>query len=180
MAKGQRRVASDKSEIVARIPRACMDETTAVEFFEEMRWGETGPCCSSCGSVNVYKMRDRKTGGRNKRFLWRCKDCSKQYTVRIETVYEDSPIPLRHWAYAFWKACSSKKGGSALQIKRETRLTYKSALFMMHRIRYAMAPRVRSVLPKLGGDGELIEADTTSSAANPAFAKRTLDQRKVS
>jgi transposase-like protein len=167
MATGQDKVASDKSEIVAKLPRACMDETAAVEFFEEMRWGDTGPCCPLCGSTNVYQMRDRQTGERNKRFLWRCKDCLKQYTVRINTVYEDSPIPLRHWVYAFWKACSSKKGVSALQIKRETGLTYKSALFLMHRIRYAMAPRARTPQPKLGGDGQILEADTTFVGGKP-------------
>ena len=84
-------------------------------------------------------MTDRKTDERSKRFLWLCKGCKRQYTVRVGTVYEDSRIPLRHWCYAFWKACSSKKGVSALQIKRETGLTYKSALFLMHRIRWAMA-----------------------------------------
>src|ERR1700687_4267575 len=167
MAKGQRAVASDKSDMVSKLPRACMDEIAAVEFFEEMRWGETGPCCPLCGSVNVYQMRDRKTGERNKRFLWRCKDCLKQYTVRIWTVYEDSPIPLRCWAFAFWKACSSKKGVSALQIKRETGFSYKSALYLMHRIRHAMAPRHGDVLPKLGGDGEIIEADTTFVGGKP-------------
>ncbi len=168
MAKGQRRVAEDKSAIIARLPRACsMDETASVEFFEEQRWGETGPCCLLCGSIAVYKMTDRKTRERNKRFLWRCRDCQKQYTVRINTVYEDSPIPLRHWAYAFWKACSSKKGVSALQIKRETGLSYKSALFMMHRIRHAMAPRFRDPQPKLGGDDQIIEADTTYVGGKP-------------
>jgi transposase-like protein len=139
MAKGQRRVASDKSGIVAALPRACADEQAAVDFLEEQRWSETGPCCPRCGDTDVYKMTDRKTGERSRRFLWLCKGCKRQYTVRTGTVYEDSRIPLKHWCYAFWKACSSKKGVSALQIKRETGLTYKSALFLMHRIRWAMA-----------------------------------------
>ena len=142
-----------------------MDETAAVEFFEEQRWGETEPCCPLCGSVAVYKMTDRKTGERNKRFLWRCRDCQKQYTVRINTVYEDSPIPLRHWAYAFWKACSSKKGVSALQIKRETGLTYKSALFMMHRVRFAMAEDWKGQ-PKLSGT---VETDETYVGGKPRY-----------
>jgi transposase-like protein len=132
MAKGQRKVASDKSPIVAALPHACQDETAAVEFLEAQRWAETGPCCPRCGDTVVYQMKDRITGERNKRFLWRCKGCQKQYTVRVGTVYEDSAIPLKHWCYAFWAACSSKKGVSALQIKRQTGLTYKSALFLMH------------------------------------------------
>jgi hypothetical protein len=69
---------------------------------------------------------------------------------------EDSPIPLRHWCYAFWAACAGKKGVSAMQIQRQTGLSYKSALFMMHRIRYAMTPSVNP--PKLDG---VVEADET-------------------
>ncbi|MFN2526575.1 MAG: IS1595 family transposase, partial [Actinomycetota bacterium] len=135
-----RPVATSKSELVAKLPRACSDELAAVEFMEEQRWGDE-PSCPRCGVVGeCYKMTDRKTGERSKRFLWRCRACGEQYTVRLGTIMEDSPIPLRHWCYAFWAACSSKKGVSAKQIERMTGVTYKSALFMMHRIRWAMAP----------------------------------------
>lgn len=132
-------VGGDKSDIVAQIPMACADEDAAVEFFESVRFGDS-PFCprEGCGSLNVYQMKNRQ-GERNERYLWRCRDCGRQFTVRIGTVMEDSPIPLRHWAYAFWAACSSKKGVSALQIKRQTGLSYKSALFLMHRIRFAMS-----------------------------------------
>jgi transposase-like protein len=163
MAKGQGKVASNKSAIVAALPRACQDETAAVEFFEEQRWAVTGPCCPRCGDTDVYKMADRATGKRNKRFLWRCKGCQGQYTVRFGTVYEDSPIPLRHWCHAFWKACSGKKGVSALQIKRETGLSYKSALFLMHRIRWAMAENYAGQ-PKLSG---IVEANETFVGGKP-------------
>jgi len=132
-------IAKDKSDIVRNLPKACSDETAAVEFLESQRWGDH-PACPHCGSLDIYQMKARD-GGRNKRFLWKCKEkeCAKQFTVRVGTVFEDSLIPLRHWCFAFWAACSSKKGVSALQIKRQTGLSYKSALFMMHRIRYAMA-----------------------------------------
>ncbi len=126
-----------QDKIIQRIPRACSDEHYAVLFLEAQRWGDS-PTCPHCESENVYQMKDRE-GNRNKRYLWLCKDCGKQYTVRIGTVFEDSRIALRHWCYAFWAACASKKGVSALQISRMTQVSYKSALFMMHRIRYAMA-----------------------------------------
>ena len=129
-------VAQDKSEVVREIPRACADEAIAVEFIEKLRWGNE-PSCPRCGDMNVYQMRARE-GSRNSRYLWRCRGCGKQYTVRIGTVMEDSRIPLHVWCYAFWAACASKKGVSALQIKRQTGLSYKSALFLMHRIRWAM------------------------------------------
>src|ERR1700683_682945 len=128
-----------KSPLVKEIPAACSDELTAVEFFEKQRWGDT-PCCVKCGSVAVYKMADAKTGERNNRYLWRCRDCKEQYTVRIGTVYEESRIPLKHWAYAFWRGATSKKGVSALEISRHCQISYKSALFLMNRIRFAMAP----------------------------------------
>lgn len=138
------KVAENKSEIVQAIPRACSDETAAVEFMEAQRWGDDAGC-PCCGDTDVYMMRDRD-GNRNARYLWRCRGCKKQYTVRVGTVMEDSPIPLRHWCFAFWAACSSKKGVSAMQIQRQTGLSYKSALFLMHRIRLAMMDTDREPL----------------------------------
>jgi transposase-like protein len=128
-----------KSDVVKEIPLACCDETAAVEFLERQRWGNT-PACIKCGSVDVYQMKDAKTGERNRRYLWRCHDCKEQYTVRVGTVYEESRIPLKHWCYAFWRASTSKKGVSALEIKRHCQISYRSALFLMNRIRFAMAP----------------------------------------
>ena len=155
------KVAQDRSEIVRNIPKACADEEAAVTFLEAQRWGNA-PKCAHCGSEHVYQMKSRD-GGRNKRFLWKCKHCGKQYTVRVGTVFEDSAIPLRHWCYAFWAACSSKKGVSALQIKRQTGLSYKSALFMMHRIRYAMTDDHSTPAPLTG----TIEVDETYVGGKP-------------
>lgn len=150
-----------KSDVIAEIPLACSDENAAVEFFEFQRWGNT-PCCVKCGSVDVYQMKDAKTGERNKRYLWRCRDCREQYTVRIGTIYEESRLPLRYWAYAFWRGATSKKGVSALEIKRHCQISYKSALFLMNRIRFAMAPDPAE--PKLSG---IIECDETYVGGKP-------------
>ncbi len=151
-----------KSNTVAQIPAACSDELAAVEFFEFQRWGNT-PCCVKCGSVEVYQMKDAKTGERSKRYLWRCRDCKEQYTVRIGTVYEESRLPLRHWAYAFWRACTSKKGVSALEIQRHCQISYKSALFLMNRIRFAMAPDLPTAEPLTG----IVEVDETYVGGKP-------------
>jgi transposase-like protein len=161
-----------KSDIVRDIPLACTDELAAVEFLEKQRWGDT-PACVKCGSVDVYKMRDAKTGERNKRFLWRCHDCKEQYTVRIGTVYEESRIGLRHWCYAFWRACTSKKGVSALEIKRHCQISYRSALFMMNRIRFAMAPDMPTARPLEG----VVECDETFVGGKPR--DRWVDNRKL-
>jgi transposase-like protein len=155
-----------KSEVIDAIPLACSNELAAVEFIENQRWGKT-PGCVHCGSINVYKMVDSKTGERNKRFLWRCKDCGRQYTVRIGTVYEESRIELRHWCYAFWRAATSKKGVAALEIMRHCQISYKSALFLMTRIRFAMAPSADA--PKLKG---IVEVDETYVGGKPRLPNR--------
>src|SRR5262245_15687233 len=122
---------STKADTVIRaLPLACADEAAAVAFMEEQRWAAS-PCCPRCGSVDVYQMKDSGTGERQKNFRWLCRDCKKaksvcQYTVRTGTVFEDSKIELRHWCFAFWRASTSKKGVSALEIHRQTGLSYKS------------------------------------------------------
>jgi transposase-like protein len=151
-----------KSEIIGEIPLACCDELAAVEFFERQIW-QGKPLCPHCQSTNVYKMVDAKTGQRNKRYLWRCHDCKEQFTVRIGTVLEESRIPLRHWAYAFWRAATSKKGVSAMEIKRQTQLSYPSALFLLHRIRFAMTPEPETA-PKMTGT---VECDETYVGGKP-------------
>ncbi|MBB6428466.1 IS1595 family transposase [Algisphaera agarilytica] len=158
------KVGQDKSELVAKLPMACADERSAIEFFEKQRWGDT-PCCPECGDTDVYQMKDRD-GNRQKNCRWRCRGCGKQYTWRTGTVMEDSRIPAHNWAYGFWRAATSKKGVSALEIKRHTGLSYKSALFLMHRIRFAMAPTDGG--PKLTGT---VEADETFVGGKPR--KRT-------
>jgi transposase-like protein len=160
------------SEVLEALRPACNDERLAVEFFERQRWGDT-PACPRCGDLDVYKM-EGKDGGRNKDYRWRCRGCAKanqdrskpklpeMYTVRTGTILEETRLPLRAWAFALWSACSSKKGVSALQISRECEISYKSALFLMHRIRRGMA--VDGPRPKLSGT---IEADETFVGGKP-------------
>lgn len=95
-----------------------------------------------------------RDGQRNKDFRWRCRGCQKFFTVRTGTVFEESRLPLRVWVYAFWKACSSKKGISALQLAREMEITHKSALFILRRIRHGLGEQNQ---PKLTGTVEVDE-----------------------
>ena len=136
VSKVQNRSTKDDATIAA-IPAACADEKAAVEFMEKQRWGDH-PACPRCGDLDVYQMKDSKTGERQANFRWRCHGCKEQFTVRIGTVFEDSRIELRHWCYGFWRAATSKKGVSALEIHRHTGLSYKSSLFLLNRIRFAM------------------------------------------
>jgi len=140
---------------------ACNDEAKAIELFEALRWGDaTG--CPRCGDTNVYRMSNASMSGRNKDSRWRCRGCKRMFTVRTGTILEETRLPLRHWAFALWSACASKKGVSALQISRECEISYKSALYLMHRIRRGMA--VDGPRPKLSGT---IEADETFVGGRP-------------
>jgi hypothetical protein len=89
-----------------------------------------------------------------------CNACRKQFSVTVGTVFERSKIPLHTWLYATNLLCSSKKGISSCQLERMLGVSHKTAWFMAHRIRAAMAPAEGSE-PPLGGEGEIVEADET-------------------
>jgi transposase-like protein len=154
------RPSSAKSAIVRGLPAACKDDNTAVEFLEQLRW-DGSPCCAHCGSVNVYQICTRDGSARENHMRWRCRDCKKMYTVRTGTIFEDSRVALSKWCHAYWSIAASKKGKSALQLKRELQVTYKTALFMAHRIRWAMANLPRGPL------SGIIETDETYIGGHP-------------
>lgn len=147
------------SPILSALKAATQNETAAVEFLEAQRWG-SAPACARCGDVAVYKMTS-VDGSRNKDYRWRCKGCKVMFTVRTGTIFEESRLPLRVWVYAFWAACSNKKGISALQLARQMEITHKSALFVLRRIRHGMGA---SNMPKLTGT---IEVDETYVGGKP-------------
>lgn len=153
------------------LPAACADEVKAVEFMEKHRWADA-PGCPHCGDMNVYKMAG-KDGAREKHFRWRCRGCKQQFSFRTGTVFEDSRIPARHWCFAFWRASTSKKGVSALEIHRQTGLSYKSCLFMLHRIRFAMAPTDSNPLT-----GTVEVDETYVGRGKPGSYGRKLDGNK--
>jgi transposase-like protein len=88
------------------------------------------------------------------------------YTVRTGTIFEETRLPLRVWVYAFWKACSSKKGISALQLSREMEITHKTALFVLRRIRHGLSTDTTKE-PKLNGT---VEIDETYVGGKPRYA----------
>ncbi len=101
---------------------------------------------------------------RNKDYRWRCRGCREMYTVRTRTVLEETRLPVRVWVYAIWKAASSKKGFSALQLSREMEITHKSALFVLRRLRHGLQ---EENAPKLTGT---VEVDEVYLGGRPRYA----------
>jgi transposase-like protein len=109
-------------------------------YLEEIRWGY-GVVCPHCKNRNQSKFYEIKANEKAKvrEGLRQCAECKKQFTVTVGTIFEDSHIPLRKWLVAWYLLCSSKKGINSLQIQRILGLgSYRTALLMMHRIRYAL------------------------------------------
>jgi transposase-like protein len=156
---------------------AFTDEDTAREALEAIRWPD-GPFCPHCG--NSDQERIAKAQGKAVRAgLYYCSECNGQFTVTVGTVMERSKIPVSKWLFAMHLMASSKKGMSAHQLHRMLGVTYKSAWFMAHRIREAMAPAKGGTGP-LGGPGKIVEADTTfigGKEANKHRSKR--DSKKI-
>ena len=136
------------------IPVRFRDEAAARRHLEALQWPD-GPVCPHCG---VLDRASAISGGR--KGLWFCNACRSQYSVTVGTVFERSKVPLHTWLYANHLLCSSKKGISSHQLARMLGVTYKTAWFMAHRIREAMAP-VEGQQGPLGGEGKIVEADET-------------------
>jgi transposase-like protein len=132
------------------------DENAARKHLEKLQWPE-GPICPHCGVINEATLLEGKS---TRPGLYKCRPCQKPFSVTVGTVFERSHIPLTKWLLATELLTSSKKGISAHQVHRMLGVTYKTAWFMMHRIREAMAPAAGSE-PPLGGDGFVVEADET-------------------
>lgn len=141
------------------------DEAAAFEHVESVLWLD-GPVCPACGNVeSIYKLKGVRTKpskknpeGIERHGLYKCAECSKQFTVRMGTIFESSHIELHKWLQAIHLMCSSKKGISAHQLHRILECTYKTAWFLAHRIREAM--RSDDFTP-MGGAGKVVEADET-------------------
>ena len=134
------------------------DETAARARFEQMRW-PNGPICPHCGSIdNATELKGKTT----RPGLYNCRDCRKQFSATIGTLYERSHIPLHKWLLATYLMCSSKKGMSAHQLYRMLGFgSYRTAWFMAHRIREGMRELHPEGTSPLGGSNKVVEVDET-------------------
>lgn len=147
------------------------DEAAAFEHVESILWPE-GPVCSHCGVVdNAYVLKGvrskpskKNPEGVERHGLKKCKDCGKQFTVRKNTIFEESHIPLHKWLQAIHLMVSSKKGISAHQLHRVLEVTYKTAWFLGHRIREAMR---NDDTVDFGSGGGTVEVDETFIGKEP-------------
>src|ERR1700693_1011110 len=112
-----------------------LTEDEARETFERIRW-PNGPVCPHCGSTIATKLQ----GKAHRAGVYKCNGCEGQFTATVNTIMEDSPLPIRTWLMAFALLCSAKKGVSALQLQRQLELgSYRTAWHLCHRIRHAMS-----------------------------------------
>lgn len=157
------------------------DEAAAFAFVEAALWnGE--PVCPHCGCTGrVYPLANvrgskSKTNpeGAIRHGLKKCGDCRKQFTVRVGTLFEESHLPMTKWLQAIFLMSSSKKGVSAHQLHRTLETTYKTAWFLAHRIREAMAS---GELSPFGSGGTAVEVDETFFGDDPDMPSPTKHTR---
>lgn len=123
------------------------DQQRCLDFAVAMRWPH-GPTCPRCNSQEYRFIKTRS--------IWVCKNCQKHYSVKVGTIFEESPIKLDKWLCAMWMIVNAKNGVSSYEIHRALGVTQKTAWFMMHRIRLCL--QKGSIDRKLMGD---VEADET-------------------
>ncbi len=141
------------------------DEAAAFAYVEGMLWPH-GPVCTACGSLdNAYHLKGvrskpskKNPDGKVRHGLYKCKDCGKQFTVRIGTIFESSHIDLHLWLQAIHLITSSEKGISANRLHRTLGVTLKTAWFLGHRIREAMRDNAPTIV---GAGSGIVESDET-------------------
>jgi len=141
------------------------DPDVATGFVAALRWPD-GPVCPRCEGTDHSYLTTRR--------VWKCKACKKQFSVKVGTIFEDSPLGLDKWLPAVWLIANSKNGISSHELGRALGVTQKSAWFMLHRIRLAMQTRT---FEQLGGEVEVDETFIGGKARNMSARAR---RRKIS
>src|SRR5437016_1091735 len=101
------------------------DQDNALTYLASSRWPD-GPICPRCGSDKHSFLSTRR--------VWKCKGCKKQFSVKLGTIFEDSPIGLDKWLCAAWLIANCKNGVSSYEIARDLAVTQQTAWFMLHRL----------------------------------------------
>jgi transposase-like protein len=136
------------------------DVDVATMFVASLRWPE-GVTCPHCEGKNCPYVASRR--------IWQCKDCRKQFSVKVGSIFEDSPIPLSKWLPAMWMLVNCKNGVSSYEIARDLGVTQKTAWFMLHRLRLAITSKS---FDKIGGNIEVDETFIGGKARNMHTSKK--------
>lgn len=134
------------------------DADHCLEYMAAHRW-PNGVTCPACGRKDVSFLKTQRK--------WQCKSAhaKRQFTAKVGTVFEDSPLGLEKWLPAVWMICNAKNGVSSYELSRALGVTQKTAWFMLHRIRAAM--RNGSLLKMGGPEGGPVEMDETFVGGDP-------------
>jgi 2-oxoglutarate ferredoxin oxidoreductase subunit alpha len=119
----------------------------------KLRWPDGIVVCPRCGVAKNSFIKTRR--------LWFCYGCKRQFTIKVKTIFEDSPLGLDKWMVAFWMLANCKNGISSHELGRTLGITQTSAWFMLQRIREVMGGRGFGKTNKMGGSGSEVEADET-------------------
>src|SRR6185436_12033383 len=136
------------------------DIDVATQFVAGLRW-PNGVECPHCDSKDCSYVASRR--------IWQCKNCRKQFSVKVGSIFEDSPIPLSKWLPAMWMLVNCKNGVSSYEIARDLGVTQKTAWFMLHRLRLAIHAKS---FDKMDGTIEADETYIGGKARNMHAAKR--------
>lgn len=163
----------DKPKTLQQAIRYFSNEQVCIDEVASLRW-PNGPICPKCGHKEHYYLATQRR--------WKCKECYRQFSVKVGTIFEDSAVPLDKWLIALWMLVNCKNGISSYEVGRSLGLTQKSAWFVLHRLRLAL--QMGTLMEKLGGIAKEIEVDETfiGGAArfmHPARRKRMITERGV-
>jgi len=123
---------SDNPETLQQAILYFADPDRCEAYMRKIRWSDAVPVCPNCGAKGV------RIGEIKTRRMLRCKDCRKQFSSRLGTVFESSKIPLDKWFLTVWLVANCKNGVSSYEVARDIDVTQTTAWFMLHRIRAAM------------------------------------------
>jgi transposase-like protein len=141
----------------------------SLNFMASLRWPDGKVKCPTCSSDAVTFMPTRH--------LWQCKakHTKRQFSVKVGTIFEDSPIGLDKWFAVIWMLANDRNGISSYEVGRAVGVTQKTAWFMLDRIRLAMQT---GTFEKLSGHVEVDETYIGSKARNMHVAKRNATMGK--
>jgi len=133
------------------------DPDRAFEFAKSLRWPDGNVVCPRCNAAKNSFIKTRR--------LWFCYACKRQFTIKVKTIMEDSPIGLDKWMTAFWLLANAKNGISSHELGRSLGVTQTTAWFMLQRIREVLKKHSFDS-SKIGGEGSTLEADETFVGGN--------------